>query len=45
MTPCGLQGSDAARRMVLAWPPAKFSETERKRRRFERVYGEGLSTS
>jgi hypothetical protein len=38
----GVEMFDAARRMVLASLPADLSETERKRRLFERVYGEAL---
>lgn len=38
----GTQMFDAARRMVLASIPADLSETERKRRLFERLYGETL---
>ncbi len=33
---------DAARRMVLASLPTDLSEAERKRRLFERIYGEPL---
>lgn len=33
---------DAARRMVLASLPADLPEAERKRRLFERLYGEAL---
>ena len=35
----GVQMFDAARRMVLASLPAGLTETERKRRLFERLYG------
>lgn len=38
----GSQSFDAARRMVLASFPTGLSEVERKRRLFERVYGETL---
>ena len=38
----GAEMFDAARRMVLASLPAGLSEQERKRRLFERVYGEPL---
>ncbi len=38
----GVQMFDAARRMVLASLPADLTETERKRRLFERLYGETL---
>jgi hypothetical protein len=41
----GAEMFDAARRMVLASLPADLSETERKRRLFERFYGERLPTS
>ena len=34
---------DAARRMVLASFPDGFMETDRKRRLFERIYGEAFS--
>jgi hypothetical protein len=40
----GVQMFDAARRMVLASLPADLSEAERKRRLFERLYGEILPT-
>ena len=40
----GAEMFDAARRMVLASLPADLPETERKRRLFERVYGESLPT-
>jgi hypothetical protein len=40
----GVRSFDAARRMVLASLPADLSETERKRRLFERLYGEILPT-
>jgi len=40
----GAQMFDAARRMVLASPPAGLTEIERKRRLFERLYGEVLPT-
>jgi len=40
----GAEMFDAARRMVLASLPAGLSELERKRKLFERVYGEGLPT-
>ena len=40
----GSEMFDAARRMVLASLPADLSETERKRRLFERLYGESLPT-
>ena len=36
----GSQMFEAARRMVIASFPADLSETERKRRLFERIYGE-----
>ena len=35
----GVEMFDAARRMVLASFPADLTETERKRRLFERLYG------
>lgn len=35
----GAEMFDAARRMVLASLPAGLTETERKRRLFERLYG------
>ena len=35
----GVEMFDAARRMVLASLPADLTETERKRRLFERLYG------
>jgi hypothetical protein len=35
----GVEMFDAARRMVLASLPAGLTETERKRRLFERLYG------
>jgi hypothetical protein len=35
----GVDMFDAARRMVLASLPADLTETERKRRLFERLYG------
>ena len=38
----GVRSFDAARRMVLASLPADLTETERKRRLFERLYGEAL---
>jgi hypothetical protein len=38
----GSQMFDAARRMVLASLPADLTEAERKRRLFERLYGEPL---
>ncbi|PAW83490.1 MAG: hypothetical protein B9S33_13870 [Pedosphaera sp. Tous-C6FEB] len=38
----GVEMFDAARRMVLASLPADLSETERKRRLFERLYGTPL---
>ena len=38
----GAQMFDAARRMVLASLPTDLSESERKRRLFERLYGEPL---
>lgn len=38
----GVQMFEAARRMVLASLPADLSETERKRRLFERLYGTPL---
>ena len=38
----GSQMFDAARRMVLASLPADLTENERKRRLFERLYGEPL---
>jgi len=40
----GSEMFEAARRMVLASLPADLTETERKRRLFERLYGESLST-
>ena len=40
----GVEMFEAARRMVLASLPADLSETERKRRLFERLYGEALPT-
>lgn len=40
----GAQMFDATRRMVLASLPAGLTETERKRRLFERIYGEALPT-
>jgi hypothetical protein len=39
----GAQMFEAARRMVLASFPPGLTETERKRRLFERIYGEPLS--
>ena len=41
----GVQMFDAARRMVLASLPADLSETDRKRRLFERLYGMPMPTS
>ena len=38
----GVEMFEAARRMVLASLPAELSESERKRRLFERLYGESL---
>jgi hypothetical protein len=38
----GVEMFEAARRMVLASLPADLSEAERKRRLFERVYGEAF---
>ena len=38
----GVQMFDAARRMVLASLPADLTESERKRRLFERLYNEAL---
>ena len=38
----GVQMFDAARRMVLASLPPDLTESERKRRLFERLYGEPL---
>ncbi len=38
----GVEMFDAARRMVLASLPGDLPETERKRRLFERIYGEAL---
>ncbi len=38
----GAEMFEAARRMVLASLPADLPETERKRRLYERVYGESL---
>ena len=38
----GVEMFDAARRMVLASLPASLNESERKRRLFERLYGEPL---
>ena len=38
----GVEMFEAARRMVLASLPADLTETERKRRLFERLYGEPL---
>lgn len=38
----GVDMFEAARRMVLASLPADLTETERKRRLFERIYGEPL---
>jgi len=40
----GVDMFEAARRMVLASLPADLTETERKRRLFERIYGEPLPT-
>ena len=40
----GAEMFDAARRMVLASLPAGLTEAERKRRLFERLYGESLPT-
>ena len=40
----GVRSFDAARRMVLASLPAGLTEAERKRRLFERLYGESLPT-
>jgi hypothetical protein len=41
----GVQMFDAARRMALASLPAGLTETERKSRLFERIYGEPMPTS
>lgn len=38
----GVEMFEAARRMVLASLPAELSDDERKRRLFERFYGESL---
>ena len=38
----GVDMFEAARRMVLASLPADLSDSERKRRLFERIYGEPL---
>jgi hypothetical protein len=38
----GVEMFEAARRMVLASLPADLSESERKRRLFERIYGMSL---
>ncbi len=38
----GVEMFDAARRMVLASLPAELSDSERKRRLFERLYGQSL---
>ena len=38
----GAESFEAARRMVLASLPPGLSETERKRRLFQRIYGEAL---
>ena len=38
----GVDMFEAARRMVLSSLPADLTETERKRRLFERLYGEAL---
>lgn len=38
----GAQMFEAARKMVLASLPADLSDSERKRRLFERIYGEPL---
>lgn len=40
----GVEMCVAARRMVLASLPADLTETERKRRLFERIYGLPLPT-
>jgi hypothetical protein len=40
----GAEMFEAARRMVLASLPADLTESERKRRLFERLYGEALPT-
>ncbi len=40
----GVEMFEAARRMVLASLPADLSETDRKKRLFERLYGEALPT-
>ena len=40
----GVEMFEAARRMVLASLPAGLTEAERKRRLFERLYGESLPT-
>ena len=40
----GVEMFGAARRMVLASLPAGLSESERKRRLFERLYGQSLPT-
>ena len=41
----GVEMFDAARRMVLASLPPGLTETERKRRLFNRIYGESLPPS
>ena len=41
----GVEMFEAARRIVLASLPAGLSETERKRRLFERLYGTPLPTA
>ena len=40
----GVHMFEAARRMVLASLPTDLTESERKRRLFERFYGESLPT-
>jgi hypothetical protein len=40
----GVRMFDAARRIVLASLPADLTATERKRRLFERIYGETMPT-
>ena len=41
----GVEMFEAARRMVLASLPADLTETERKRRLFERLYGQPCPAS
>lgn len=41
----GVEMFEVARRVVLASLPASLSETERKRRLFERLYGTPLPTA